>query len=55
MLELAQDCSTIDIVQQVFVVPGLVRESSVINKHIVEPQAMLGFVRNLNGQVIPSR
>jgi hypothetical protein len=35
MLELAQDQSTIDIVQQVFVVLGLVRESSVINKDVV--------------------
>ncbi len=35
VLELAQDRSTIDIVQQVFVVLGLVRESSVINKDVV--------------------
>jgi hypothetical protein len=35
VLELAQDWSVIDIVQQVFIVLGLVRESSVINKYIV--------------------
>ena len=35
VLELAQDRSTIDIVQQVFVVLRLVRESSVINKDVV--------------------
>ncbi len=35
VLELAQDWSTIDIVQLVFIVLGLVRKSSVINKYIV--------------------
>jgi hypothetical protein len=55
MLELAQNWSAINIVQQIFVVLGLVRESSVINKHIVEPPAMLGFVCNPNGRAIPSR
>jgi hypothetical protein len=55
MLELAQNWSTINIVQQIIVVLGLVRKSSVIDKHIVEPPAMLGFVRNLNGRAIPSR
>jgi hypothetical protein len=55
MLELAQNWSAIDIVQQIFVVLGLVRESSVINKHIVELPATLGFVRNPNGRAIPSR
>ncbi len=35
VLELAQDWSTIDIVQQVFVLLRLVRESSVIDKYIV--------------------
>ncbi len=35
VFELAQDWSTIDIVQQVLVVLGLVRESSVINKDVV--------------------
>ena len=54
MLELAQNWSATNIVQQIFVVLGLVRESSVIDKHIVEPPATLGFVRNPNGQAIPS-
>ncbi len=35
VLELAQDRSTIDIVQQVFVVRRLVRESSVMDKDVV--------------------
>ena len=35
VLELAQDRSTMDIVQQVFVVLRLVRESSVVDKDIV--------------------
>ena len=35
VLELAQDRSAINIVQQVFVVLRLVRESSVINKDVV--------------------
>jgi hypothetical protein len=55
MLELAQDWSAIDIVEQVFVVLGLVRESSVINEHIVKPPAILGFVPNTNGRTILSR
>jgi hypothetical protein len=54
MLELAQDWSAINIVEQVFVVLRLVRESSVIDKYIIEPSAMLGFVRNPNGGTIPS-
>jgi hypothetical protein len=54
MLELAQNWSAINIVQKIFVVLGLVRESSVINKHIVEPPAMLEFVRNPNGRAIPA-
>ena len=55
MFELAQDWSAIYIVQHVFVEPGLVRESSVIDKHIVQPPAMLWFVRNLNGRATPSQ
>ena len=35
MLELVQDWSTIDIVQQVFIVLRLVRESSIIDKDVV--------------------
>ena len=35
VLELAQDWSTIDIVQQVFIVLRLVRESSIIDKDVV--------------------
>ncbi len=35
VLELVQDRSTIDIVQQVFIVLRLVRESSVVDKDIV--------------------
>ena len=35
--------------QQVFVVLALVRESSVIDKYIVEPPAPLGFVRTRMG------
>ena len=55
VFELAQDRSTINIVQQVFIVLGLVRESSVIDKDIVKPPATLGFVRNPNGRTILSR
>mgnify|MGYP006140010367 CR=1 FL=1 len=55
VLELAQDRSTIDIVQQVFVVLRLIRESSVIDKDIVKLPATLGFVRNPNGRTILSR
>ncbi len=54
VLELAQDRSTIDIVQQVFVVLRLVRESSVINKDVVKPPVTLGFVHNPNGRTILS-
>jgi hypothetical protein len=55
VFELAQDRSTIDIVQQVLVVLRLVRESSVINKDVVEPPAFPGLVRNPNGRTILSR
>jgi hypothetical protein len=55
MLELAQDWSAINIVEQVFVVLGLIRESSVVDEHIVKPPARLGFVRNTNGRTILSR
>jgi hypothetical protein len=55
MLELAQNRSAINIVQKIFVVLGLIKESSVINKNIVEPPATLGFVHNPNGQAIPSQ
>jgi hypothetical protein len=55
MLELAQDWSAINIVEQVLVLLGLIRESSVVDEHIVKPLATLGFVRNTNGSTILSR
>ncbi len=55
MLELAQDWSAINIVEQDFVVLRLVRESSAVDEHIVKPPATLGFVCNMNGRTILSR
>jgi hypothetical protein len=49
VLEFTKDWSSIDIVEQVLIVLGLVREPPVINKDIGHLLAAFGLIRNTNG------
>ncbi len=49
VLEFTKDWSSIDFVEQVLVVLGLVREPPVINKDIGHPLAVFGLICNKNG------
>ena len=48
MFELAQDDSVIYIAQQCFIVLGFIQEPTIIDKDILWPLTMLGFIRNKN-------
>ncbi len=48
VFELAQDDSAIDIAQQCFKVLGFIREPAIIDKDILRPLTLLGFIRYPN-------
>ena len=50
MFELAQDDSAIYIAQQCFIVLGFVRGPAIIDKDILRPLTMLGFIRDTNSR-----
>ncbi len=50
VFELAQDDSAIDIAQQCFIVLGFIREPAIIDKDILRPLTLLGFIRYPNRQ-----
>jgi hypothetical protein len=49
VLEFTKNWSSIDIVEQIFVVLGLVREPPIIDEDIGHPLAAFGLIRNVNG------